>query len=624
VTPTTSPGGNRRLATILFADVAGYSRLMRADEEQTLVDLSAHLAELVAPIVGRFHGRIVKTVGDGVLVEFGSAVEAMRSAIELQRGMIERNADMPASRRQTFRIGLHLGDIIVTDNDVFGDTVNVASRLQGLAAPGSIVLSASVYDQVRDKLPLPFRALGRRALKNIDRRVGAYSLDVTAALGARLFPRKRLMAFGAVVLAALGIAGGSLLLLGERATSSEPKPVVAAKPVTDSGQSVAVLLFTNQSGDPTQDDFSDGLTEDITRALGRFKQLTVLAYGAVLPYRNRQLPPMEVGHALKAGYLVGGSVRREGKRVRVTVQLTDASNGTQVWADLYDDELTDIFEVQERIARRVAGSLATSLQQIALQRSMKKPTDNLMAYDMVLRARSLESDTTRVGNRMAREMLEKVTQMAPNYADALAELGDATFQRATYGWSEFAQQDIDAAIKLAQRALEIDDENVIAHSVLARAYTAQQKYDLGLAESERALQINPSDADVLTARAAVLLWTGRIEDSIASAELAGRLGGSLGPEAALNLGIAYMLNRRYPDAIKLLEATRTRYPNYPLLDIPLAGAYAEVGRDADATAALEQGKRKNPYLDLESFGSRFQDTALKRRLGDSLRKAGLK
>jgi tetratricopeptide (TPR) repeat protein len=332
---------------------------------------------------------------------------------------------------------------------------------------------------------------------------------------------------------------------------------------------------------------------------------------------------MEVGRMLNARYLVGGSVRREGKRVRVTAQLTDASNGTQVWADLYDDELTDIFDVQERIARRVAGSLATSLQQIALQQSMKKPTDNLMAYDMVLRARSMEGEATRSGNRQAREMLEKVTQMAPGYADALAELGDATFQRATYGWSEFAQQDVDAAIKFAQRAIEIDDENVIAHSVLARAYTSQQKYELGLAESERALQINPSDAEALTARAAVLLWTGRIEDSIASAEFAGRVGGSLGPEAALNLGIAYLLNRRYADAIKLLEAARTRYPNYPLLDIPLAGAYAEAGRGADAAAAMEQGRRKNPYLDLGNFGSRFEDPALKRRLGDSLRKAGL-
>jgi adenylate cyclase len=617
------PGGNRRLATILFADVAGYSRMMRADEEQTLVDLRAHLAELVAPVVERFHGRIVKTVGDGVMVEFGSAVEAVRSAVDLQRGMIERNASMPENRRQIFRIGLHLGDIIVSDADVFGDAVNVAARLQALAEPGSIVLSGSVHDQVRDKLSLPFRDLGRRTLKNIDRPVPAYSLDVTASAATGARPRSRRLRLGviAAVLGVLILTLGGVLYLVNRAAPLE-RPSATAPAATTDSQSVAVMLFTNQSDDPAQNYFADGLTEDITRSLGRFKQLTVIAYGAVLPYRNQQLAPMQVGHALNARYLVGGSVRRDGPRVRVTVQLTDASNGRQLWADQYDDQITDIFEVQERIARRVAGSLATSLQQIALARSLKKPTDNLDAYDLVLRARSMEAETTRVGNRRAREALGRVMQMAPGYADAQAELGQATFLQATYGWSEFAQQDIEAAVKYAQKALEIDEENVLAHSVLARAYTAQQKYDLGLAESDRALQINPSDSDVQSSRAAVLLWTGRIDESIAAAELAGRLNNNLGPEGALNLGIAYLLKGRYLDAIKSLEASRTRYPGYPLLDFPLAGAYAEVGRTADAAEALEQGRRKNPYLDLASFGSRFQDPAMKRRLDDSLRKAG--
>ena len=395
------------------------------------------------------------------------------------------------------------------------------------------------------------------------------------------------------------------------------------KPVADGPPSVAVLLFANQSGDTAQDYFADGLTEDVTRALGRFRQLTVMAYGAVLPYRNQLLPPMQLGRALNVRYLVGGSVRRDGQRVRVMVQLTDADNGTQLWADQYDDQIVDIFEVQERIARRVAGSLATSLQQIALQRSLKKPTANLDAYDLVLRARSMEAETTRAGNRKAREALERAMRMAPGYGDAQAELAEATFLQAVYGWSEFAQQDIEKAIDLARKALEIDEENVLAHSVLARAYTAQQKYDLGLAESERALQLNPSDAEALSARAAVLLWTSRIDDSIAAAELAGRLNGNLGPEAALDLGIAYLLSRRYADAVRLLEATRTRYPGYPLLDFPLAGAYAELGRGAEATEALERGKAKNPYLDLSDFGSRFQDPALKRRLDDSMRKAGL-
>jgi class 3 adenylate cyclase/Tfp pilus assembly protein PilF len=625
---------NRRLATIMFADIDGYSRLMRADEEQTLVDLRAHLAELVRPVVERFRGRIVKTVGDGVLVEFGSAVEAVRSAVELQRGMFERNVDLPAARRQAFRIGLHLGDIIASDEDVFGDTVNVAARLQGLAGPGSIVLSASVHEQVRDKLALPFRGPGSRTLKNIDRPLQIYTLDA-AALSESDPPvrrprpsRRRILAAAAGVFVAALIVGGAVAYLTGRGPPAEEAAAASGRQSTtrqstESGLSVTVLIFANQSGDAAQDYFSDGLTEDITRALGRFKELTVIAYGAVLPYRGKELPLPEIGRALNARYLVSGSVRRMGQRVRVTVQLSDAANSTQLWSDQYDDELSDIFAVQERIARRVAGTLASSLQQIALQQSLRKPTDNLDAYDLLLRARALAADPSRAGNRAARELLERVTQLAPTYADAYAELADVYFQRATFGWSEFAQLDVDTAIRLAQKAIELDEECVLAHSVLARAYTSVLKYDLGMAESERALQINPNDAEVLLARAAVLLWTGRLDESIAAAELATRLNLNIGPEAALNLGLGYLLSRRYADAVRLLEAARTRYPTHPLLDFPLAAAYAELGRDTEAADAVEQGKRKNPHFDLGSFGTRFQDPALQRRVEDSLRKAGL-
>ena len=616
---------NRRLATILFADVFGYSRMMRADEERTLVDLRAHLAELVAPVIEQFHGRIVKTVGDGVLVEFGSAVEAVRSAVELQRGMAERNAGVPAERQQAFRIGLHLGDVIVSDDDVFGDTVNVAARLQGLAEPGSIVLSTSVYEQVRDKLALPFRDLGNRSVKNIDRPVHIYALG-TAADGGTATPvpsrRKRTGLAVAAVAAVVLAAGGTFAWFSGRLLPSE-EAVAAARVTAETGLSVAVLVFANQSGDSGQDYFSDGLTEDITRALGRFKQLTVLSYGAVLPFKAKNLPQQEIGRTLKARYIVDGTVRRMGSRVRVTVQLSDAMTGTQLWSEQYDDDLGDIFAVQERIARRIAGTLAANLQQIALQQSLRKPTDNLDAYDLLLRARTMAAETTRSGNRMAREMLERVTLMSPTYADALAELAAVHFERATFGWSEFAQQDIDMAIRYAQKAIDLDDECVLGHGVLARAYAAVQKYDLAMAESERALDLNPSDSEVLLARAAVLLWTGRIDESIATTEFAARLNPNIGPEAALNLGIAYLLSGRYADAVRLLGAARARYPAYPLLDLPLAGAYAELGRTIEAKEALEQGRRKNPHLDAASFGTRFQDPALQRRIEASLRKAGL-
>jgi adenylate cyclase len=615
---------NRRLATILFADVSGYSRMMRADEERTLVDLRAHLAELVAPVIQRYGGRIVKTVGDGVMVEFGSAVEAVRCAVELQRGMGERNQGVPAERRQTFRIGLHLGDVIASDDDVFGDTVNLAARLQSVAEPGGIVVSGAVYEQVRDKLALPFRDLGHRSVKNIDRPIHVYALDPAAPAGetaALSRPRgRRRTAVAAAAVAVLLAGAGAFVFFSSRLVPAEE--TAAAAPV-ETGLSVAVLVFANQSGDPGQDYFSDGLTEDITRALGRFKQLTVLSYGAVLPFRARNLSPQEIGRALRARYIVGGTVRRMGARVRVTVQLSDAMTGTQLWSEQYDDDLEDIFAVQDRIARRIAGTLATNLQQLAVQQSLRKPTDNLDAYDMLLRGRTRAAETTPAGNRVAREMLEKAMAMAPAYADAYAELAGVHFERATFGWSEFPRQDIDTAIRYAQKAIDLDEESVLAHGVLARAYAATGKYDLAMAESERALEINPSDVDVLRARAAVLLWTGRIDESIATAEIANRLNPNVGPEAALNLGIAYLLRGRYADAVRLLETVRSRFPAYPLLDLPLAGAYAELGRMNEATQALEEGRRKNPHLDAASFGTRFQDPVLQQRLAASLRKAGL-
>ena len=430
------------------------------------------------------------------------------------------------------------------------------------------------------------------------------------------------VAAAAVASVLLAVAGGLAYFSGHLLPAEE---AVAAAPVPiETGLSVAVLVFANQSGDPAQDYFSDGLTEDITRALGRFRQLTVLSYGAVLPFRGRNVSPQEIGRVLRARYIVGGTVRRMGPRVRVTVQLSDAMTGTQLWSDHYDDDLGDIFAVQDRIARRIAGTLATNLQQLAVQQSLRKPTDNLDAYDMLLRGRTRAAETTPSGNRAAREMLERAMAMAPNYADAYAELAGVHFERATFGWSEFPQQDIDTAIRYAQKAIALDDESVLAHGVLARAYAATRKYDLAMAESERALEINPSDAEVLRARAAVLLWTGRVEEAIATAEIANRLNPNIGPEAALNLGIAYLLIGRYADAVRLLETVRTRFPAYPLLDLPLAGAYAELGRMTEAKEALEEGLRKNPHLEAASFGTRFQDPALQQRLVASLRKADLK
>ena len=383
-------------------------------------------------------------------------------------------------------------------------------------------------------------------------------------------------------------------------------------------------MFTNQSGDAAQDYFSDGLTEDITRALGRFKELTVIAYGAVLPFRNKELPLSEIGRALNARYLVSGSVRRMGQRVRVTVQLSDAANGTQLWSEQYDDELSDIFAVQERIARRVAGTLASSLQQIALQQSLRKPTDNLDAYDLLLRARALAADPTRArqphGARAARAGDAARAGLRRRLCRARRHL----FPARAFGWSEFAQtgrRDGDPARPegdRARRGLRAGPQRAGARlHVGPEVRPRPGRIGAGAADQSQRRR-GPADAG---GRAAVDRPHRRIDRRPPRPPCASTSVSA--PEAALNLGLAYLLARRYADAVRLLEAARARYPTYPLLDFPLAAAYAELGRNDDAQDAVEQGKRKNPHFDLASFGSRFQDPALQRRVEESLRKAGL-
>ncbi len=623
--PAVDAPRSRRLATILFADVHGYSRLMRVDEERTLVDLHAHLDELVTPVVERFRGRIVKTVGDGVLAEFASAVEAVRSAAELQRGMAARNAGLPEAQRQTFRIGLHLGDIIVSGDDVFGDAVNVAARLQALAEPGSIVMSSSVFEQVRDKISMSFRDLGSRSVKNIDRPIHVYALqpaDLLSAPKAISSPPRRnragllaLLAMGALV--TVGAAAYGTRYLGVRGDG------ISSSQAAEAPLSVAVLLFANQSGDPRQTYFADGLTEDITRALGRFGQLTVLSYAAVLPLRGKDLPLPEIGRTLNARYVVTGTVRREGTRLRVTVQLSDTATSAQLWSDQYDDELSDVFAVQDRIARSVAGTLAENLRQIALQGSARRFAGTPDAYDLMLRSRAMAAQSTSDGNRMAGDMLERAMRSAPGDADVHAELADVYLQRAMLGWSDSAGQDVASAVRLARKAVDLDADNVLGHSVLARAYAATRQYELALAEAGRALALNPSDAQVLVARSAVLLRTGQIGEAIAAAEQAIRLNPAIGPEASLNLGIAYLLAGRYDDAAKLLETARSRFPDHALIDFPLAASYAGMGRMKEAAEALARGRRKDPAIDLATFAAPFQDPGLRQRLEASLRKAGM-
>jgi len=435
-----TPPRKRKLAAILHADVAGFSRLMGADEAGTHRALG-ELRSAVDPLIAAHGGRIVGTAGDSVLADFASVVDALNCALEMQRATRAINDPLPTDRRLELRIGVNLGDVIVDGDDIFGDGVNIAARLEGLAQPGTVCISQTVYDQVRNKLALNYRPLGAHRVKNIAEPVRAYTVGVPAAVP----PSKRrrcslLAAAGAIVLAVGALVAWALHLdtIGELPwLGGAPKPLEVASlaaPARLVGRpSIAVLPFKNLSGDTGQDFFSDGITEDVITALGRFSNLLVIAKSASFPLRDKSLAPADIGRLLDARYLLEGSVRRASDRVRVSVELIEAATGRQVWSDAYDGETKDIFAVQQDIARRVVAAAAVRLTRFERERVLTKPTENLAAYEYVLRAREFLSHSSRDKNDEAADLFQRAFDLDPSYAAAYAALGGAHFEAVVSG-----------------------------------------------------------------------------------------------------------------------------------------------------------------------------------------------
>ncbi|MGQ0662174.1 MAG: adenylate/guanylate cyclase domain-containing protein [Pseudomonadota bacterium] len=619
----------RRLVAILAADVAGYSRLMGADEEGTHARLKAHLDALVDPQIAAHRGRIVKTTGDGVLVEFDSVVDAMRAAVDIQRGMVERNAELAEERRILFRMGINVGDVIIDGDDIYGDGVNVAARLQALAAPGQICVSRAVRDQVRDKLEFSFADLGEHAVKNIARPVKVHRLVYGGDLGppARRLAGRRRLGLAVAATAIVAVAGGLAWYLIPR---TEPAPAVAVSEAPrlslSDRPSIAVLPLVNQSGDPAQDYFSDGITDDIIAALGRFSNLAVIARNAVYVYKGKPVQPESLGRELDVRYLVEGSVRRAGNRIRVTVQLTDAMRGLHLWSERYDGEITDVFAVQEEIARGIVATLAVKLTRLEQERAFAKPTENLAAYDYVLRGRKLNSDATRSANIEARQMFEQAIRLDPAYAAAYAGLGWVQYETVTAGWTEFADNVIEEAEALARKALSLDDTLAAAYRLLGFIHLTRRQYDKAIAELNRAIEINPSDAESHGARGAVLIWSGYAKEAKEALETALRFDPSLGRGAHMNLGFVYYLMERYEDAIRFLERGVPRDPGRLYVwysHIGLAAAYAQSGRLDDAGRAKDTVLQLGPFFQIEPFVAQFQNPTHRAHFRDGLRNAGL-
>jgi TolB-like protein/class 3 adenylate cyclase len=608
----------RRLAAILAADVVGFSRMMGADEEGTLARLKALRAELVDPAIAECRGRIFKTTGDGLLAEFGSVVDAVNCAARVQRAMPGRGAAEPPERRLVFRVGVNLGDILVEGEDIYGDGVNVAARLEGICEPGGVALSASAHEQVRDKLALKFVDRGEHSVKNIARPVRVYGIDLGAKLAPAPARRPRRGALWAVLGLAALIAVG-LFAAPELARRLRPAPAEAT------AATIAVLPFANQSGDAAREYFSDGVTEDIIHALGRFSGVRVIAHNAVQSYKHRKASPEEVRRELRVRYLVQGSVREAGGRLRVGVELSDAMQGTQLWSDRYEGGGKEVFEIQDKIVRSIVGALAVKLTALEQQRAVSKPPENLEAYDLVLRARELIGRLERGANRDARALLAQALRMAPNYADAYVALGDAEFQRTAFGWIEDVQEGLRRSEEAVHRALAIDSPgaNARAHGVLASVYSFIGKFDQALAEANRAIEVNGSDTYAHALRGDVLLWRGDLEEAAAAIETARRFDPLIRSEMGFDLALAYLVLGRNQDSLAVSETFIARFGEVAFLHAVRAGALAQLGRLDEAKKAAEETRRLNPFLQSASFGARFVNRAHQAKAQEGLRKAGL-
>jgi adenylate cyclase len=613
----------RRLAAILAADVVGYSRLIGADETGTLARLKTLRHEFIDPIIAEHRGRIVKLMGDGALVEFASVVDAVECAVTIQRGMAERNEDVPEEQRIRFRIGINLGDIVVEGDDIYGDGVNVAARLEGLAHPGGICIARSARDQVRDKLDLILDDLGEVEVKNIARPVRAFRVltdpdaGSTAPRSTRIKPlvRRMALAAGAVLLA--GLAGGALWQ-----RPWEPAAVFRSSPLS-AHSSIAVLPFTNLSEDPDQEYFSDGVTEDIITDLSKFHDLLVVASHSTFVYKDKPASVDQIGRDLGVRYVLEGSVQRTDQRVRINVQLIDTASGRHLWAERYDENLGDIFDLQDRITKRIVQSLAVHLTDIELDRVSAKPTDNLEAYDYALKGRALAKDLTRADNAEAREMFRRALDLDPSYAPAYSGLGFTYFLGVLYGWSVLPNRDLNRAFELAQTSLDLDQSDVAAHRLLGRIYLFRKEYDLGIVELERALALNPNDAASYADQGLNLVWSSRPEGAILAFETALRLDPNMGAEALFHLGLAYYLTGRYEDAILHLERSSGRNPEFALTHVGLAAAYAQIEEPAKASRAAAAVRRLDPFFSTDQFGQLFRDPAHAAQVTTALRKAGL-
>jgi len=566
----------RRLAAIFAGDIAGYSRLMGADEEGTLRQLKAHRKELVDPKITEHRGRIVKTTGDGILVEFVSVVDAVRCAVDIQRGMIERNVEVPPEKRIEFRIGINVGDIISDANDIYGDGVNVAARLEALADPGGICVSRVVHDQVRDKLSFGFEDLGEQTVKNIARPIGVHRVQIAELATHAMVNRSAAPASAAI------------------ASSNRP--------------SIAVLPFTNMSGDAEQEYFTDGMVEEIITALSQMRWLFVIARNSSFTYKGKNVDVKQVARELGVRYVLEGSVRKASNRIRITGQLIDATTGAHLWAGRFDGGLEDVFELQDHVTSSVIGAIAPKLEQAEIERAKRKPTENLDAYDYYLRGMASLYRWTKESVNEALSLFSKAVELDPEFATAYGAAAWCYFWRRANGWITDHARETAEVVRLANRTSEVGKDDAVALSFggLALGYVAGAR-EAGVAMVDRALVLNQNLAAAWYASGCLQAFLGHQDTAIDHLGRAMRLS-PLDPLMFFMQtysAMAHFLAGRHDEASLLGEKACQDRPNFlPALRVStVSNVFA--GRLDQARVYIARALELDPDLRISNLKDRF-------------------
>jgi adenylate cyclase len=626
----------RRLSAIMATDIVGYSRLMEADEANTLAAIKALGSDLFDPLLAQYRGRIAKLMGDGAIIEFGSVVDAVGYAVALQQQAAARQTEISPERRIIFRIGINLGDVVVEGNDLLGDGVNIAARLEQLCDPGGILVSGTAYDQLQGKLAYPLEFLGKQRVKNISRPVRAYRVQIEGSPPSSRLNIRRFRKWAAPVAALVLLVGGSAFwvkpwdLRMERASLERMALPLPDKP------SLAVLPFNNLSGDPEQSYFADGITEDLITDLSNLSSIFVIARNSSWTYKNKPTKVQKVAEDLGVRYVLEGSVRRSGDQVRINAQLVDALSGRHLWAKRYDGSAKDVFALQDKVIREIVAGLAVNLTSEERSKVAEAETSVPEAYDAFLQGWDLYRRETREDSAQALRFFEQAVKLDPQYGRAYAGLAAVYWRIVTLFWQSAVGIEYERAYAGLHQNLAkaLQQPTALAYSISAELLARKGRFAEALAQIDRALVMAPNEADTHLSRARILNAMGRAPEAAKSAQLAMRFNPHYGADYLTVLGQALLHQELYGEAAEYIERAANRQPENEQHYVTLAIIYGHLGRTQDAHTAVMRfnemaAKGKWAPLTVQEvgywwYGNIFNyDEVYRERLQEGLRKAGV-